>query len=48
VFLTGTGARIVPVASLDGRRIGAGPGPATKRIAEAFDARTRSGGTPFL
>jgi branched-chain amino acid aminotransferase len=48
VFLTGTGARIVPVASLDGRRIGAGPGPATKRIAEAFDARTRTGGTPFL
>jgi branched-chain amino acid aminotransferase len=48
VFVTGTGARIVPVASLDGQRIGAGPGPATKRIAEAFDVRTRIGGTPFL
>jgi branched-chain amino acid aminotransferase len=48
VFLTGTGARIVPVASLDGRRIGAGPGPLTKRISEAFDARTRETGTPFL
>jgi branched-chain amino acid aminotransferase len=48
VFLTGTGARIVPVASLDGQRIGSGPGPVTKRVSEAFDARTRQGGTPFL
>jgi branched-chain amino acid aminotransferase len=47
VFLTGTGARIVPVASLDGRRIGGGPGALTKRLAEAFDARCRSTGTPF-
>lgn len=48
VFLTGTGARIVPVASLDGRALGACPGPVTKRILEAFDALTRSTGTPFL
>jgi branched-chain amino acid aminotransferase len=49
VFLTGTGARIVPVASLDGRPIGAarGPGPLTKRLMEAFDAFARSTGTPF-
>lgn len=48
VFLTGTGARIVPVASLDGRRLGVCPGPLTKRVLEAFDALTRSTGTPFL
>jgi branched-chain amino acid aminotransferase len=48
VFLTGTGARIVPVSSLDGRGLGACPGPLTKRIVEAFDALTRSTGTPFL
>jgi branched-chain amino acid aminotransferase len=49
VFLTGTGARIVPVASLDGRPIGAarGPGALTKRLTEAFDALARSTGTPF-
>jgi branched-chain amino acid aminotransferase len=47
VFLTGTGARIVPVASLDGRRIGAGPGSLTKRLVEAFEARTATTGTPF-
>lgn len=49
VFLTGTGARIVPVASLDGRPIGAarGAGALTKRLTEAFDARARSTGTPF-
>jgi branched-chain amino acid aminotransferase len=46
VFLTGTGARIVPVSSLDGRRIGA-PGAVTKRILDAFDQRTRETGTPF-
>jgi len=48
VFLTGTGARIVPVSSLDGRSLGTCPGPVTKRIVEAFDALTRSTGAPFL
>jgi branched-chain amino acid aminotransferase len=48
VFLTGTGARIVPVSSLDGRSLGTCPGPVTKRVIDAFDAFTRSGGTPFL
>lgn len=42
VFLTGTGARIVPVRSLDGAPIGAGPpGPATRRLDEAFGALVR-------
>ena len=37
VFLTGTGAEIVPVISIDGRRIGDGkPGKITNRLVEAF------------
>jgi branched-chain amino acid aminotransferase len=48
VFLTGSGARIVPVGSLDERPIGAGPGPLTKRLLEAYDRRVRSEGVPFL
>ena len=36
-FLTGTAAEIVPVVTIDGRRIGTGkPGPATKRLQRAF------------
>jgi len=36
-FLTGTGARVVPVRSLDGHAIGRGStGPLTQRITEAF------------
>ncbi len=36
-LMTGTGAEIVPVVSIDGRRIGTGePGPVTARIREAF------------
>lgn len=42
VFLTGTGARIVPVRSLDGEVIGAGEcGPVTKRLADALDELVR-------
>lgn len=38
VFLTGTGAEIVPVAMISGVKIGEGaPGPITKRIMEEFD-----------
>ncbi len=49
VFLTGSGARIVAVGSLDGQPIGAGgPGDVTKRLLEAFDRLTRSSGTPVL
>ena len=47
VFLTGTGARIVPVRSLDGRPIGAGaPGPLTLRLREEFLTHARSAGVP--
>jgi branched-chain amino acid aminotransferase len=36
-LMTGTGAEIVPVVRIDGRRIGTGvPGPATARIRERF------------
>jgi branched-chain amino acid aminotransferase len=36
-FLTGTGAEIVPVVSIDGRRIGDGkPGAITRRLLAAF------------
>jgi branched-chain amino acid aminotransferase len=48
VFLTGSGARVASVGSLDGRPIGAGPGPVTKRLADAYEKRVRSEGTPFL
>jgi branched-chain amino acid aminotransferase len=37
VFMTGTGAEIVPVIAVDGRRVGAGvPGPVTKRLLDDF------------
>lgn len=51
-FLTGTGARIVPVASLDGQPVGwdhVAPGerPVTRRVLEAFPDFTRAHGTSF-
>lgn len=47
VFLTGTGAEIGPVGSVDGRVIGSGrPGPVTLRLLEAYRERTRREGTP--
>jgi len=44
-FLTGTGAEIVPVVSIDGRRIGNGkPGPTTLGLIAAFgEVRVRDG-----
>ena len=37
MFLTGTAAEVIPVASVDGRPIGDGkPGPITRRLIEAF------------
>jgi branched-chain amino acid aminotransferase len=46
VFLTGSGARIVPVTSLDGERIGKGvPGPVTQKLIRAFEAHAREAGT---
>ena len=48
VFLTGSGARIVPVASLDGQVLGAGArGPLTERITDAFADFVRHRGTPI-
>ncbi|RIL08220.1 MAG: branched-chain-amino-acid transaminase [Proteobacteria bacterium] len=48
VFLTGTGAGVVPVRSLDGQPIGAGePGPAFARLRAAFLALTKTLGVPF-
>jgi len=42
VFLTGTGARIVPVRSLDGETIGRGEcGPVTAKLTVALDALVR-------
>ena len=44
MFLTGTAAEIVPVVSLDERKIGSGkPGPVTDELVERFRALTRSG-----
>lgn len=48
VFMCGTSAEIVPVASIDDRQIGTGAaGAATLRIAEAYDRLVRSTGTPI-
>ncbi|HEU4427228.1 MAG TPA: branched-chain-amino-acid transaminase [Myxococcota bacterium] len=49
-FLTGSGAKVVPVASLDGARIGRGEaGPLTQKLIAAFDryARDPENGTPL-
>jgi branched-chain amino acid aminotransferase len=46
-FLTGSGARIVAVRTLDAQPIGSEtPGPVTKQLMEAFFALARSTGTP--
>lgn len=46
-FLTGTGAEIVPVVEVDGRKIGGGvPGPITHRVLEAYRELTRREGFP--
>jgi len=48
VFLTGTGAGIVPVRSLDGQAIGAGPPfGVTERLREGYRERTKVLGVPF-
>lgn len=44
IFLTGTGAEIVPVVQLDGRPVGSGrPGPITGRFLAAYRELTASG-----
>lgn len=47
VFLTGSGARVVPIASLDGESIGDGNRPVMDRLVEAFGPYTDEHGTPF-
>jgi branched-chain amino acid aminotransferase len=48
VFVTGTGAEVMPVTMVDGRPIGDGtPGPVTKRLKDAFHAFVRTQGTPL-
>ena len=51
VFLTGSGARIVPIATLDGERVGTEvrdrPGPVTQALPDAYPALAREHGTPF-
>jgi branched-chain amino acid aminotransferase len=48
-FMCGTMAEIVPIATVDGRVIGASaaPGPMTSRIATAYERLVRSSGTPI-
>lgn len=47
-FLTGSGARVVPVRSLDDQAIGkVTPGPVTRQLTEAFFEFARSTGTPI-
>ena len=47
-FVTGSGARIVPIRSLDGQTIGtAVPGAITAKLTEAFFELARSTGTPI-
>jgi len=45
-FVTGTGAELIPVVELCGRKIGDGtPGPVTKKLLESFRNLTQSEGT---
>ncbi|HUF48657.1 MAG TPA: aminotransferase class IV, partial [Vicinamibacterales bacterium] len=44
VFVCGTAAEIVGVASVDGRNVGAGrTGPITRRLREAYQSAVRGG-----
>ena len=47
VFLTGTGARIVPVSTLDDQKIGHNERPLTARITDALAAYSREHGISF-
>ncbi len=46
-FLTGSGARIVPVGSLDGRAVGGATRPLTERLTACFERMTQEAGTPL-
>jgi len=48
-FLTGTGAEVIPVVCLDGRKIGTGePGPTTRRLSAAFRELAGNEGEPVF
>jgi branched-chain amino acid aminotransferase len=46
-FLTGTGAGIVPIRSLDGARLRSTPGPLTEKLTAAFEEHARREGVEF-
>jgi branched-chain amino acid aminotransferase len=48
-FLSGTGAEVMPIAEVDGRKIGTvTPGPVTKQLSDAFHALVRREGDPVV
>ncbi|MGF1677769.1 MAG: branched-chain-amino-acid transaminase [Candidatus Methylacidiphilales bacterium] len=48
MFLTGTGAEVIPVVNVDGRVIGDGqPGEITRRLLGEFNRETQETGTPI-
>ena len=48
LFLTGTGAEVVPINEVDGRKIGDGKaGPVTQAFIKQFRAKTQNSGTPI-
>ncbi len=48
VFLTGTGAELIPVVTVSGRKVGTGkPGPVFQQLLSDFRALTRAEGTPI-
>lgn len=48
VFVTGTGAELLPVVEIGGRQVGDGKvGPATRRLLDAFRQLTQHEGTPI-
>jgi branched-chain amino acid aminotransferase len=47
-FLTGTGAELIPVVKIDGRRIGSGkPGRVTRRLVREYHVLTNGSGEPI-
>jgi branched-chain amino acid aminotransferase len=48
LFLTGTGAEVVPISEVDGRKIGSGRvGPLTQEFIRLFRQRTQNTGVPI-
>lgn len=46
-FVTGTMGELVPVLEVDGRRVGEGPGPMTRRLQELHRQKTVTDGEPL-